>query len=101
MTLCDGLDLLAARAVTRIGLSLEARMWSAWDCGGALRPIRGEIMKQQSKLAGLAVLFSAAAPPAPAQEEPKSRGIVPLSRPAAARRPQGPRARKAAAQGRP
>src|SRR5258708_432376 len=84
MTLCDGLDLLAARAVTRIGLSLEARMWSAWDCGGALRPIRGEIMKQQSKLAGLAVLLSVAAHPALAQEKLKIGVIVTLSGPAAA-----------------
>src|SRR5260370_40956975 len=82
MTLCDGLDLLAARAVTRIGLSLEARMWSAWDCGGALRPIRGEIMKQQSKLAGLAVLLSVAGPPALAPEKLKVGVTGTLSRPA-------------------
>src|SRR6266849_4241812 len=60
----DGLDLLAARAVMRIGLSLESSDVVGMDCGGALRPIRGEIMKQQSKLAGLAVLLSVAAHPA-------------------------------------
>jgi hypothetical protein len=42
------------------------------DCGGALRLIRGEIMKQQSKLAGLAVLLSVAAHPALAQENSRS-----------------------------
>src|SRR5258706_11200725 len=84
MTLCGVPDLLAARAVTRIGLSLEGLDVVGPDCGGALRPIRGEIMKQQSKLAGLAVLFSIAAHPALAQEKLKIGVIVNLSGPAAA-----------------
>src|SRR5258706_15257794 len=84
MTLCGVPDLLAARAVTRIGLSLEGLDVVGPDCGGALRPIRGEIMKQQSKLAGLAVLLSVAAHPALAQEKLKIGVIVTLSGPAAA-----------------
>src|SRR5712671_5269236 len=84
MTLCGGPDLLAARAVTRIGLSLEGSDVVGPDCGSALRPIRGEIMKQQLKLAGLAVLLGVAAGPAAAQEKVKIGVIVTLSGPAAA-----------------
>src|SRR6476660_250885 len=59
-------------------------MWSAWIAAACLRPIRGEIMKQQSKLAGLAALLSIAAEPALAQEKLKIGVIVTLSGPAAA-----------------
>src|SRR5258707_5077894 len=84
MPFCDGLDLLAARAVMRIGLNLESSDVVGVDCGDALRPIRGEIMKHESKLAGLAVLLSVAAHPALAQEKLKIGVIVTLSGPAAA-----------------
>ena len=67
----DGLDLLAAIAVMRIGLRLESPDVVGVDCGGTSRPIRGEIMKQQLKLAGLAVLLGVAAHPAVAQEKLK------------------------------
>src|SRR5258708_13377539 len=90
MTLCGGPDLLAARAVTRIGLSLEGSDVVGPDCGGALRPIRGEIMKQQSKLAGLAVLLSIPAHPALPPENLKIGVIVTLSGPAAAPPPPVP-----------
>jgi len=84
MTVCGEPDLLAARAVTRLGLNLEGSDVVGLDCGGALRPIRGEIMKQQSKLAGLAVLLSVAAHPSLAQGKLKIGVIVTLSGPAAA-----------------
>ncbi len=84
MPFCDGLDLLAARAVMRIGLNLESSDVVGVDCGDALRPIRGEIMKHQSKLAGLAVLLSVAAHPALAQDKLKIGVVVTLSGPAAA-----------------
>jgi ABC-type branched-subunit amino acid transport system substrate-binding protein len=75
------LDLLAAIAVMRIGLSLKARMWPAWI---ALRVAAwGGIMKRQLKLAGLALLLNVAAHPAVAQEKLKIGVIVTLSGPAA------------------
>ena len=67
-----------------IGSSPESSDVVGVDCGGALRPIRGKIMKQQLKLAGLAVLLSGAAHPAVAQEKLKIGVIVTLSGPAAA-----------------
>src|SRR3954468_15931501 len=51
--------------------------------GGAVRPIRGEVMKQQLKATGLAVLIGIAAVPALAQEKIKVGVIVTLSGPAA------------------
>src|SRR5689334_6443543 len=51
--------------------------------GSARRPIRGEIMKQQLKAAGLAVVMSMAAGQAIAQEKIKVGVIVTLSGPAA------------------
>jgi len=83
MLFADGLELLAAIAVMRIGLSLEGSDVVGVDCGGALQSIRGGIMKRQLKLAGLAVLLSVAAHPAVAQEKLKIGIIVTLSGPAA------------------
>jgi branched-chain amino acid transport system substrate-binding protein len=50
----------------------------------ALRPIRGEVMKQRLKLAGLAILLGFTVDPALAQEKLKIGVIVSLSGPAAA-----------------
>src|SRR5712672_711098 len=59
-------------------------MWWAEITPVRLRPINGEIMKQQLKLAGLAVLLGVVAQPAFAQEKLKIGVIVTLSGPAAA-----------------
>src|SRR5256885_6172155 len=91
MLFADGLELLAAIAGMRIGLSLEGSDVVGVDCGGALQSIRGGIMKRQLKLAGLAGLLSGAAPPAGAQGELQIGVIVTLFRPAAGARPQGSR----------
>jgi branched-chain amino acid transport system substrate-binding protein len=75
--------LLAATAIIRISLSLESPDRIGVDFG-CVRPIRRESMKQQLKLAGLAVLLSLAAGHAIAQEKLKIGVIVTLSGPAAA-----------------
>src|SRR5712675_3575047 len=59
-------------------------MWWAEITPVRLRPINGEIMKQQLKLAGLAVLLGVVAQTAFAQEKLKIGVIVTLSGPAAA-----------------
>jgi branched-chain amino acid transport system substrate-binding protein len=76
--------LLAATAIIRISSSLECRIRVGVVCGWRKPPMRGEVMKQLSKLAGLAVLLSAAINPATAQEKLKIGVIVTLSGPAAA-----------------
>src|SRR3954447_13694822 len=58
-------------------------MWGVQGLGGAKPPIRGEVMKQQLKWAGLAVVMSVAAGQAIAQEKIKVGVIVTLSGPAA------------------
>src|SRR2546429_5233060 len=89
MLFADGLELLAAIAVMRIGLSLEGSDVVGVDCGGALQSIRGGIMKRQLKLAGLAGLFRRPASSAPSQGKINNTGIPALFRPPAGVGPPG------------
>jgi branched-chain amino acid transport system substrate-binding protein len=73
--------LLAAIAIIRISSALKVRVMLV---GCMSPPVRGEVMKQQFRLAGLAVLLSATAGQAIAQEKLKIGVIVTLSGPAAA-----------------
>src|SRR5258708_26075376 len=65
----------------KLGLESSDHVGVDFGCGSL--PIRGEVMKQQLKLAGLAVLLSIASGQAVAQEKLKIGVIVTLSGPAA------------------
>jgi ABC-type branched-subunit amino acid transport system substrate-binding protein len=80
----DAHGLLAAVGVMRIGLSLEGSDVVGVDFQRRVAADQGRIMKQQLKLAGLAVLLSVTVHPAVAQEKLKIGVIVTLSGPAAA-----------------